>query len=345
MKCKIFNFNSFFKITNLLILMLCSVVGAGFVSGAEIYEVFVRFGDFWFVGVMIFFILMFVLSFKITLNFCVDKQYVKMYKINKFMTKNTFYIKNKIKSILVFFNVLLISAAMFSGLRVLLQQLFNHNYIVVFAICIFLVFCILFFGIDGLQKMDYIVFVFMLLFCVWCVSSNMSVKLSFVAHSNVDDSLSILPCISFASLYVFMNIVQLEPIFSEYNISLTKKKALVLSFSYAFILTLILCLFIVFLKNNIQFSVFQMPFLEYFSEVGGIPLFLFSVGLVLALVSSLLTSLVGVKRTFLKRTTNFNSSLFAVVLALLLSVFDFSFFVSVVYPLIGFINFVIFVFL
>ena len=167
-------------------------------------------------------------------------------------------------------------------------------------------------------------------------------KLNFQFDKNINSFFSVL---FFSTLYVFMNILQLDPILSEFKISFTKKKAFVLSLFYSLFLTLFLVVFVLFLKSHEFYTKNSMPILSYFGEVGGVGFAVFAIGLVLALVSSLLSSLIGVKRFFLNKTTNMCATLFAIVLSLMLSIFDFSFFVSVVYPLIGFINFIIFVFL
>ena len=61
---------SLIKLINLAIMMLCAMVGVGFVSGAEIYEFYARFKGCSFIGIIVFFILMFLLVYK---NICENK--------------------------------------------------------------------------------------------------------------------------------------------------------------------------------------------------------------------------------------------------------------------------------
>ena len=323
---------------------MCSVVGVGFVSGAEIYEVFVRFGKFWPLGVAVFFLLMFLISFKIILNYCNSKNISKMYFENNNYVKNTFLSKFKIKSFLLFFNILLVSGAMFSGLRTLLKQLCNNNYVLIFVLCVLVIFLVLFFGVSGLQKMDYFVLVFMILLAMFFACQTFGEN-QYQILSLDNNFKAGLFSVFFAVLYVFMNILQIEPILSEFNISFSKRKALLLSFFFSFVLTLLLIVFVLFFNANAKIAESSMPFLSYFKSKGGALFYVFSVGLILALVSSLLAALIGLKRRFISKTSNLVATLLSIFLGLVVSVFDFSFFVSVVYPLVGFVNFVIFVFL
>ena len=89
-----------FKSLKLGIMMLCAIVGVGFVSGAEIYSFYVRFGNFAYLGVFVFFVLMFFLLNKIFKDFENNENVVKVNNLNKNNAKNTFLTRSNIKSIL-----------------------------------------------------------------------------------------------------------------------------------------------------------------------------------------------------------------------------------------------------
>lgn len=344
MKIKTVNFWKGIKYINLILIMLCSVVGVGFVSGAEIYEVFVRFGDFWLLSVIVFFVLMFLLTYKIIYSQNKIQKSQKMYNLQKETVKNTFLSKNRLKSILLFVGVVLISGAMFSGLKTLLLELCDSNYIFWFVGCVFIIFFVLFVGIGGLQKMDYFVLVFLAFVCViFCTCKGDSVfnSSAFVFGKTK----SFFGSLFFGTLYVFMNILQIQPIVSEFDLKLSKKTAISLSLVFSSLMTAILVLFVLFFRSHIELAGCSMPFLEFFKGQGSGLFYVFCLGLVFSLVSSLLSSLLGVKRFLRFKLSNFCASLFAVFMGLILSIFNFSFFVSFVYPLVGFINFIIFVFL
>ena len=122
------------------LLMLCAIVGVGFVSGAEIYSFYVRFGNFAYLGVFVFFVLINFLLNKIFKDFDNIENIVKVNNLNKNHTKYTILTKSKIKSLLINLNVLLVASAMFAGLFSLIKNLFYHNYFVVGLSFIFLFF-------------------------------------------------------------------------------------------------------------------------------------------------------------------------------------------------------------
>jgi len=341
------------KLLNLFVLIICSIVGVGFISGAEIYQFYVRFGKYFYIGIFAFFILVFLLTRKIILNFYYNKNKYKMLKNNNNCVKNTFLVKNNIKSFLIFFDVLMIASAMISGLNNMTKQLFKNNYFIIMIACIIIVFFILCIGINGLSKVDYVLMLFIIFIGVIFIL-NLCDFISFDLQSStnkkyINDDVSwgsfIFPII-FASLYVFMNIIQLEPILKEYKVTFTKKSINIFSLVLSGFLSIVLLLFSIFLNNNIKLTDFSMPFLTFFENISPTLKFIYIIGLFLALISSLLSCLIGVKRGILKFSkNNIVASGFSVILVLLLGMISFSTYVSVIYPIIGAINFVIFIFL
>lgn len=331
----------------IIVLMLCSVVGVGFISGAEIYQFFVRFGKFSYLGVFIFFLLMFFLTNKILKQNQHSQNVLKMNNYTKNMVNNTFLLKFKVKSKLLFFNILMMSSAMFAGLFNLINKLFFNNYILLSILAVLIIFIILFFGISCLQKFDYLVlFLIGFICCYFCFNLSVDNEKAIQTYTYLNNAKYCLLAVLFSVLYVFMNVVQIQPIINENNIHMSNRLRKILSFTFALILTLLLTLFIAFFNNNLYLKNAEMPFLKFFKMKNGFAYIMFVIGLVFALFSSLITSLLGVKN-FLNQKLNSNllSTFGAVVLSCFISLLGFSKFVSVVYPLIGFINFVVYVFL
>lgn len=338
------NYLSYFKI---IVLMLCSVVGVGFVSGAEIYQFFVRFGKFSNLGVLVFFILIFCLANKILNENQVIENGLKMNNLDNLLLKNTFLVKSWLKSKLLFFNILMMSSAMFSGLFNIINKLFFNNYFIFCILAIVIIFMILFFGISGLQKFDYLVFGLILFIFVYFL---FNIKL--VGGAGVQEYLSILDfknlasSIIFAVIYVFMNIVQIQPILNEKKIHFSNCSRKIFSFAFSLSLTILLFVFVKFLNSNLYLKTSEMPFFKFFKLKGGVCYVVFIIGLLTALFSSLLTALLGVKNTLKEKFgSNVLSCIFAIVLSLVVSLIGFENFVSVVYPIVGIINFIIYVFL
>ncbi len=332
-----------FLIFKIVLLMLCSVVGVGFISGAEIYSFFVKFGKLFYFQIVILFLLLFCLVYKIFSQNLKSKNILKMNKINKNIAKNTFLTKSKIKSILVFLNLVLMSAAMFSGLFLTIKNLLNNNYYFVWIFLILLIFFVLCFGFGGLVKIDIIVGLILLFLSFWFIKNLNNVEM--ISFENYSMKFAV-EAIFFVITYIFMNIVQIEPIAGEFGLNLNKKIILIVSFLFSFLFLIILFIFGKFLNGNQQFIGFEMPFFEYFKYVGGVKLIVFVLGLFLAILSSLITALVGVKQRLISAfKSNVLSSGIAIFVSLILSLIGFLNFVKVVYPIVGVINFIIFVFL
>lgn len=337
----------FLKCLKLSVMMICAIVGVGFVSGAEIYQFYVRFGNFSYLGVIVFFVLIFFLTNRILKNNFSDKNISKMNNFDKNMSKNTILAKDKIKSILTFANILLVASAMFSGFFGLIKRLLNNNYLFFCFAVVLIVYFMLSFGIKFLEKLDFLVIFLLMFIGVIFFIDLASVD---VVNVNINDTQNMIQkmfsAIFFACAYVFMNIAQIQPILREYNIKFEKKNRLCLSLIFSVMLTLFLVLFIEFLKTKNELCLMEMPFVNYFQSKRKALFIIFIFGLIFALMSSLLSALFGVKNTIQKFfKQKYLASAVAIILSVLISFLGFSTFVKVVYPVIGVINFVIFVFL
>lgn len=330
----------------LLILIICSIIGVGFISGAEIYQFFAKYYKFFWLGEIVFFMLVFILSRKIFITSKNANFDIKLHKNNEYSHKNSILFKNKVKTILIFFDVLMISSAMISGLRNMIYKLFNNNHIFIFLACVFVVFVLLCVGIKGLSKFDYLVIVFacavsVLLFAT-LITNNLGVNQKYETPVTSVSGESIVLPIVFAALYVFMNIISIEPVIREYSSNFSRKSINVFCLILSLVLTAILTLFILFMRANSGLSRYAMPLLEYFSHFGNGVYIFYVFGLFLALISSLLGCLVGVKRETSKFVkNNVLASGLCVVVALTLGMIDFSVFVSIIYPIIGAVNFIV----
>ncbi len=340
-----FKMKKYFFCFKIMILLICSIVGVGFVSGAEIYQFFVKFGKFSYFGVFVFFVLIFALTNKILRQNQSEQNVFKMNILTKIVSNNTFLTKSKLKSKLLFVNILMMASAMFAGLFNLIFKLYFHNHLLILIFALSIIFLVLYFGISGLQKFDYFVIVLLgIILCCFCFCSN-DISLNQNAFFIFEFKNLIFSGL-FSAIYVFMNIVQIQPILSEKNIQLSGKERKGFAFGFSLILTIILFVFVRFFNANLYLKNSQMPFLNYFSCKGGVVYLIYVIGLFLALFSSLITTLVGVKSRLNKRlNSNLLSSVGAIVLSSAISLIGFSNFISIVYPIVGIINFVIYVFL
>ncbi len=328
------------KYFKLFVLLSGTIIGVGFLSGAEVVEFFARFGFFAYFGIALFFALNFFLCFKIIY---LDR--VKMQKFSSFGENKTFLAKKRIKDFIIFLDILLTSSAMISGLRNLVFSTFQNNKIIILLCCYVFIFVILCLGINALAKIDYFVLVFLffvLVFFVVCLIVGSQNDFVFLAENQG----SFWASLGFSVLYVFMNIVQIQPIFCESKVIFSKRKAVGFSFAFSIFLSLILVLFSLLIFNYFDIASSAMPFLTFFSNFEGFGV-IYAVGLCLALFSSLIGCLIGVKR-FLRekfKLQNFVVSSISFSLCLLIGTLSFSFFVGTIYPIIGIVNIFVFLFL
>ncbi len=322
--------------------MIGCMVGVGFVTGAEVFQFFARFKINFIFGIILFFVLTTALSYKIFIQNIFYSNELKMQNLNQNLLKNTFLTKFNFKEILTILNLFLISAAMFSGLKNLLQQLFFHNHIIIFLVASIFVFVVLLKGVNSLLKVNVFVVLF-LLFILFCLSLTFE-KFNCLLLNEFSFKNITLSCV-FSAIYIFMNIVTIEPVIKEKAKSFTKKECMIVSILFALLLTIMLVIIALFLMNNLCLTNSQMPILEWFKQKGGVFAVVFEIGLVVGLLSTLVGCLFGVKN-WLTRQKDANVSVcFLLVLAAMTGVvFEFSFYVSWVYPLIGILNFLIYVF-
>lgn len=343
-----------FGYVELFLLMLGTMVGVGFVTGAEIYSFFAKFGVSFVFGIILFFVLSFSLTYKILTNNANNENMLKMQNLHKNISKNTILSKDNIKSFLVLFNLLMIASAMFSGLKFVIYELFKNNQILIFVLCILFVFVILIFGVKCLAKVNFAIVAFLIYVILnivisFCVTGNGSgCCAEKVANENINFGfVNITLSLFFASVYVFMNIVEIEPVVNEFELEFNKKTAKIFSFVFACVMTLLLLLFCVFLNENKELATQSMPMLNFFESKGRASLFIFVVGLILCLLTTLISCLLGVKARFSEKfkLKNFSASFVSVFVAILVGSVPFSVFVNVIYPIIGILNFAIYVFL
>lgn len=356
------------KHVDLLLIMVCCFIGVGFISGAEINRFFVQFGRWKIVGIITFFIVSFLLSFKILYSnkkkdFDKNSEEVvllnkhdKMLKKHKNKCFFTILDKNLVKDFIVFLNVFFISGAMFSGLKNVIQKLFFNNYFLVLILFACALFLITYFGVSFLSIMN----VFSILFA--SIIAGCFIKedsFSFITSIRLNSSAASggiyvgFVSIFFAGLYVFMNVLQFEPIAKNSEVVCGRKKSFFYALLFSSILTFFLTIFTSAFNLESMNATEPMPFLTFFLKRGGTMGKIFPIGLLVCLLTTLSICLIGVKLWIgkkvkyaqnEKRNNNFVSTVFSLCLCLAISVVPFNVFVNFVYPLLGALNLLIFVF-
>ena len=351
----------------MFLLIFCSIVGVGFVSGAEIFEFFARFDGYYFWAIFVFSIFSFFVTQKILYKAFFSAKSREKYKTNNIYTKNKSAksgrflgekrqkqdakaktregFKDRLYNFTLFLDVFLMSGAMFSGLSYFIKNLYNNNYLLIFIFINLVIFILLFFGTGLLEKFD----IFVLFFVIF-ISLTFAKSGSLELFLGESFSLSLSPLLKatiYPMLYVFMNYFLIQPLLKSSSLVLeTKGECRLFALLFTLVMSSVLLIFTLFLRSNLVFAEFSMPFLEYFKSRGKLSQVLFCSGLLFALISTIVSCLLGVK-TNLKakfRLNNFYLTILSMVFGLLIGLFDFNFYVEFVYPTIGLINFFIFVY-
>lgn len=289
-----------FKSLQIILILLCSIIGVGFISGAEIFEYFAKFKCYSYVGIACVFVILFVLSLKTALQ----QNEPKNRKIVAKNPKNDIKIINldkiSIKNFLNVISLCIVCGAMCSGLKILAKQFFGSFYFITFFICILICFFILLFGVSGISKFDFLVLIFLFVIVLDFIFSGKMLSNFHLADNPCNSNLKLVLSSGFlGALYVFMNISQLVPIVSSFGVRFSKKQAVAFSLIFSLAVTSILFVFVEFAKLNPEIENFSMPFLSYYSVRGGAIYYIFALGLFFALLSSLLSALFGIKKYYI----------------------------------------------
>ena len=315
---------------NVCLVAVCSFVGVGFISGAEIWFYFARFGKIGLLfGVFVFGLLIFVLS-----GFAFREKQENDLKLNRVKTK------------ILIVSELAVASAMVSGLMQTTRTFFEKWWILVFVSSILLLIILFFSEKKSFVIYNYFVAIFVVFVIVslFCFNNNNIGQNGVVLQRNFSIK-NVVLSILFACIYVFMNVSEIRPILEKNKDKFSKKEKIISSFCLSGILVLLVfMLSIVLLKNN-DITKYDMPFLICFKTGGGVKLFVFLIGLVLTMISTADACLIGVKDklSFIKKDENF-IKIIVILSSLILGQISFRFFIKIVYPILAILNFLVFMF-
>ena len=162
-------------------------------------------------------------------------------------------------------------------------------------------FVLLYFGVDQLVEFNcFVIFIIAAIIFVMAKSTvGYTTNLGDIFNANLGlhSFKNITTPILFSGVYVFMNIVQIQPVCEAVGIRQNKKSNIIYSLVFSLIMTFIVCLFVLFLSNHECLCEYDMPLLAFFKIKGNkFLLSLFSVGMFACLISTLLSCLLGIKQ-------------------------------------------------
>lgn len=287
-----------------------TVIGSGFISGKEIVVFFSRFGIFSFPCIILSFFILFFL-FKFILN-----------KGEKALNK----LKNsKISFFINIFLCLIFSSAMFAGIgNILKLEIKIINYLL-FFIVIFLCFFVFKKGINGLNKLNFILVPFMT--CVFLFALILNIKFQPLSFKNLFGGLSFFYCI----LYCVMNTANGGVMIAEFSSKLSSKQKTQVAFFSALTLSVLLLIANFVLLQNLNSFDEAMPILSLFSGIGNIimtiMIFIGCLTTLLTLTYTLSSSMRGLCKN------EFFNFFISILLPLISSLLGFNFIVEYLYPL------------
>ena len=302
---------NFLKIVAGTMSILGAIVGAGFMSGAEINQFFTRFG--W--------------AKYITFAITGAIVYVYIIKIHK-KTQNNINLEtytNKNATILPFCQ-LFISATMMAGLCDVLAGFGMQRWVCVF-VCMSVIFVCLVVGVGFARVINVLTTLLLLLILpVVYVCSNNIVGESVSFSVNIE---TFFVAVFYSIFYCAMNLATSSTIIEDSAQKFDKSGVKVLGFAVS---ATIVCLIAVISKMAAKTFSQDMPLLSLVGD--GAVKIVFVVLLVFAMLSTLLSSCVGAKKMFCK-TNNLVASCLLSCLIALVSFVGFAGLVKYVYPLIG----------
>lgn len=309
---------------NVFLLAVCSFVGVGFITGAEIWFYFARFGVNMLAGVVVFAVISFVLVY---------------YSISSEQIHNQKFLR--VKRGISALSEFLIASAMVSGLLEITQNLFLNVWFLVFFAAIFIVIFIYFKGIKSFIFYNYFVAIFVIFVLISLFLFNNENTINFSTNFNVKN---LVLSSFFAFIYIFMNISEIRPILAKFNQKKGKKNKVVFAILFSFVLIFLVVTLSFKLVFNFNITSFSMPFLLLFKNKNKFVFLVYLVGLVLCLLSTLIGCLMGVddKLKFAKGDEKFYKGI-VIISSLIFGQISFGFFVKIIYPFIAILNIGLFI--
>lgn len=327
------------NVIKIVMVIIGTLIGAGFASGREIYLFFLKFGKLGFLGIIISSILTGIIIYK-TLKIIKEKNIKNYNDLLENINTNIKYKKINffIKNIVTIF--LLISFyIMVAGFGAYIKQIYNIDIYV--STTIFVLICYLFFrkSLKGMMKINEILIPFLLFFILYLGIKNlpylMESKMIFL--ENIESRGWFINSI----LYASYNSIILIPVLVTMNKYLIDNKQIknISIISASVIIILSFSIFTLLLKGFFYIKDLELPLIQISLDFGKI--FSYIYGFVI--IASIITSAISAGYSFLenvsKNKKEYNRNLILIcVSSILVSSIGFSKLVELLYPLFGFLG-------
>ena len=332
------------NVLKIVLVIMGTLIGAGFASGREIYLFFGKFGKLGIIGILISGILTGIIIY-IALKM-INKKDINNYNdfLEKINIKNK-YINVLIKNIITIF--LLIS---FYIMVAAFSAYINQNYeipiyisSIIFAVLTYIIFIK---NIQGMIKVNEILVPFLLILILYLGVKNIPylVETKNVLENNINEKGFFLNSILYASYNSIMLIPVLVTMKKYINSKAQIKKISIIS--SALIIVLSLCIFGLLLRGKYYIQNVEMPLLNITMQFGKIYLYIYS----FIIITSIFTTAISAGYSFLENVSKNKKQykiilIFMSVTSVLVSNIGFSKLVEILYPLFGILGIVQIIFL
>lgn len=332
------------NVLKIVLVIMGTLIGAGFASGREIYLFFGKFGKLGIIGILISGILTGIIIY-IALKM-INKKDINNYNdfLEKINIKNK-YINLLIKNIITIF--LLIS---FYIMVAAFSAYINQNYeipiyisSIIFAVLTYIIFIK---NIQGMIKVNEILVPFLLILILYLGVKNIPylVETKNVLENNINEKGFFLNSILYASYNSIMLIPVLVTMKKYINSKAQIKKISIIS--SALIIVLSLCIFGLLLRGKYYIQNVEMPLLNITMQFGKIYLYIYS----FIIITSIFTTAISAGYSFLENVSKNKKQykiilIFMSVTSVLVSNIGFSKLVEILYPLFGILGIVQIIFL
>lgn len=332
------------NVLKIVLVIMGTLIGAGFASGREIYLFFGKFGKLGIIGILISGILTGIIIY-IALKM-INKKDINNYNdfLEKINIKNK-YINLLIKNIITIF--LLIS---FYIMVAAFSAYINQNYeipiyisSIIFAVLTYIIFIK---NIQGMIKVNEILVPFLLILILYLGVKNIPylVETKNVLENNINEKGFFLNSILYTSYNSIMLIPVLVTMKKYINSKAQIKKISIIS--SALIIVLSLCIFGLLLRGKYYIQNVEMPLLNITMQFGKIYLYIYS----FIIITSIFTTAISAGYSFLENVSKNKKQykiilIFMSVTSVLVSNIGFSKLVEILYPLFGILGIVQIIFL
>lgn len=312
-------------------LIIGTIIGAGFASGKEIYEYFVVYGNNCLFTLPILFISFFICIFLLLKI----GQKTKIKYIDELNGK--LFNNKRIINIFTFFTFLILNSAMFSGFLNIIKIYFP-NFNTIFAIFICILFTILLSNIN-LKLFTYLSFIIVPFMIILMIINDCKIL---QLTSNISKSMLSIISILMPVLYVFQNVFLSSFVIVKSAKDLSNRQCVLTAILTSSVICFLIGLSCIALLKS-DYGMSEIPFAESALSINSTFGYIYGLVLVCAIITTCISTLTTFKEFF--NGKKFYENQFVMIsLIVILGLFDFSFIVAYLYPIIGCIGFVYIVF-